>query len=122
VFYIEHGEFDKATERFQYEIDHPDGGSKKFWAEIHYKLAMAWLQAPYKNGNLVIDEMDRTLSSPHIPEAIGELGKALQADPDFYWAHTVLAFIYFHQGNDQMARFHEKQIKDILQKQGNPSP
>ena len=58
----------------------------------------------------------------HIPEAIGELGKPLQDDPDFYWAHVVLAIIYNYQGDSQRAVFHKQQAEAIVQRRGNAGP
>ena len=119
-FYMERGEFDKAIERFRYEIDHPDKHiSNTARADIHWKLAMAWLHLPPDKNGATFTLDARTLQScRHIPEVIAELEKTLQDNPDYYWAHAALAFIYRYQGNSQMADFHDKKVNDILQKQG----
>ena len=125
VFYLEQQEFDKASEQFQYEVNHLNKRDTPQWAaETHINLAMALLHVSSDEGyNVTIDEVDRGLSSsPHIPEAIRELGQAILVYPDCYFAHVVLSAVYRHQGNDQMADFHRKQAESILQKQANPSP
>ena len=83
-------------------------------------LAMAWLQAyPDENDHVTMEAVIRALpSSPHIPEAIGELEKTIEANPDCYWAHEALSVIYRYQGNESMSAFHEYQVKSILQKLG----
>ena len=122
IFYMQQGEFDKAIEPFKCTLNYPDRPHKRDWAaEIHLQLAMAWLQVRMNEmeDNASQGEVARALPScQHIPEAIGELGKALQADPDFYWAHIVLADIYQYQGNNQMVDFHLKQVEAFLKKQG----
>ena len=123
MFYLEEGEFDKAIGQFQYTISHPVEKSGVLRAETHVQLAMAWLHiVPDKGGETFTLDAHTLSSSQHLPEAISELGKALQENPRLYWAHAVLALIYRTQGNGQMADFHDRQVKDILQKQGSSGP
>jgi tetratricopeptide (TPR) repeat protein len=118
-FYMEQGQFDKAIKHLQYEVDHPDGRPKILLAEMHLQLAMAWLHvSPDKGGAAFALDVHALPSHEHIPEAISELGKALQDNPDFYWAHAALAALYRTQGNNQMADFHDKKAREILQQQG----
>jgi tetratricopeptide (TPR) repeat protein len=121
--YMDQGEFDKAIEEFQYDIDHPDGRSRVSQADIRWKLAMAWLHLrPNKDDGTYPLQMSALPSCRHIPEAIDELDKTLQDNPDFYWAHQALAILYRYQGNNNMADFHDRKTADILKKQGNPGP
>ena len=122
LYYMEHGEFDKAAEQFRYAIDHPDGRPETAWGYAHMRVALALLQVRMDENDVstLSDVISALPSCQHIPEAIGELGKALQHDPDFHWAHEALAAIYRYQGNNQMADFHEKQAEAILKKQGRP--
>jgi len=118
-FYLERGEFDKAMEQYQIALDYA-GRLHKMTAIIHLRLAEAWLQV---SANASQDDIIRALPScQHIPEAIAELGKTLQSNPDFYWAHIILAVIYRSQGNSQMADFHMRKVAAILQKQGDRAP
>ena len=119
MFYMEQGEFDKAISQFQYTISHPPNQSRILWAETHVQLAMAWLHIPPdKGGETFTLDPHALSSSPHLPEAIAELGRALQENPEFYWAHAVLALIYRSQGNREMADFHDGKVKAILREQG----
>ena len=122
VFYMEQRQFDKAADEFRDVISHPSKNATPLWtAETHINLAMALLQVQANEGyDVSIDEVNRVLpSSPYIPEAIAELGKALQADPEGDWGHIVLAAIYRYQGNKPMAAFHENQAGNIRQKRGH---
>ena len=121
LFYMEQGEFDKAIEQFQYGLDHADERSKIGRAYSHFRLALAWLHVRIDNKTLKVDDMIRILPScQHIPEAVGELEKALQDNPDFYQAHQLLAFLYRYQGNNLMADFYQKQADAILRTRGGP--
>ncbi|MGB9153386.1 MAG: hypothetical protein WCD70_09910 [Alphaproteobacteria bacterium] len=124
MFYMRHQEFDKAIEQFQYELDHSDDKTKGVSTVIHLRLAIAWLHIPVdENENFTMEDVTRTLPiAQHIPEAIGELEKALQDDPGFYFADAVLAAIYHYQGNSQRADFYDKQVDAILRKQRNSGP
>jgi len=119
LYYLERGEFDKAIKQLLHEVNHPDGRTRNQMAEIHMSLALAWLHITPSNANqLTIDDINRALpSSQYIPEALIELGKALEDNPGYYWAHIVLAAIYQYQGDSQTADFHLRQVRDILQKQ-----
>jgi tetratricopeptide (TPR) repeat protein len=121
IFYMEQGKFDKAVEQLQYTVDHPVGRTGVAWAETHMQLAMAWLHIPPdKGGRTFTLDIHALPSDRHIPEAVGELGKALQDNPDFYWAHAALAALYRYQGNSQMAEFHDRKVRNILQGQADP--
>ena len=122
VYYLDKREFDKAAERFRYEIDHPDSRPQARWAGTHMRLAIALLGVHAdRNANVTVDDVTHALSaSTHIPEAIAELGKALQADPNYYWAHQYLSAIYRYEGNDVMAAFHDRKAVEIWQKYGPP--
>ena len=121
LYYMERGEFDKAVEQFQYVLDHPDNLHPVGGSDPHLQLALAWLHIPVDTSDTItIFAISRNLPTcRHIPEAIGELGKTLQDDPNFYWAHQALAVIYNYQGDKQMADFHLKKAKEIFSKQGN---
>jgi len=119
LFYLHRGDFDEATAQFQDLVDHPDAPSAPRLASAHMWLAMTWLHADIKNNMIMPEALDSALrTSPHIPEAISELGKALQENPDFYQVHRILAVIYRYQGNSVMADFHDREATEILQKQG----
>lgn len=118
MYYMEQQEFDKAAGQFQMEVNNPKRGPNQ--SLPHLQLAMALLQLHMVDGDSFSPESicDSVRSSPHVTEAIGELGKALQSDPGFSPAHKALTFIYLCQGNKTMADFHEKQAAGILQEQG----
>jgi tetratricopeptide (TPR) repeat protein len=120
VFYLERGEFNKAIGPFNVALDHTDG-RPQIRQETHLRLAAAWLQIrPDDRGGISLGDILSALPAcRHIPEATRELGQILAENPDFYWAHAALAIIYRYQGNNQMADFHEQQVKAILQKQGS---
>jgi len=118
LFYLQRGDFDQAIGQFHELADHPDASSAHWLASAHMWLAMAWLHAEIKNNNITPEALLHALpSSRHTPEAIRELGKALQANPDFYQVHRILAVLYRYQGNKQMADFHDRKAADIIQKQ-----
>jgi hypothetical protein len=119
LYYMEHSEFDKAVEQFQYVLDKLGAGPRVTWA-THLRLALSWLHVSIDASQTVrINDVVRALPScQHIPEAVAELGKTLQDNPDYYWAHQALSAIYRYQGNSQMADFHLKQAEEILKKQG----
>jgi len=121
--YLQQGKFDQAAEQFQDALDYAERHHKTEWlADIHLRLAMAWLGVSMNEGENVStgDVIAALPGNKHIAEAVGELGQVLQNNPDFYWAHQALAAIYRYQHNDQMADFHDRQAKEILQKQANP--
>ena len=122
LFNLEHHDFDEAAGQFQDLIDHSDGRSALWSANVHMLLAAAWLQPDLDaNDVITVDAVMRALpSSTHISEAIAEYGRALQDSPDLYWAHKYLAVIYRYQGNNQMADFHQKRVDAILKIQGGP--
>jgi hypothetical protein len=124
LFLVEHQEFDKAIKLLQTDADHLEEYDPAKRAAIHLQLALAWLHIPLnQDGNSNLGAVGRALPySQHIPEAIGELGKVLQEEPDNNQAHLALAAIYRYQGNTQMSDFHNKRVREILQGQGNPSP
>ena len=125
AFYLERREFDKAIELSQYQLSHPDGRRKALWAESHMLLAQALLQIELDEDGKVSSAEDiarGVRTSSRIPEAIRELGKALQADPDYYLAHQYLAIVYRVVGNTVMADFHDRKAQEILQKQGKYGP
>jgi tetratricopeptide (TPR) repeat protein len=94
--------------------------SKNLEAEAHVKLAMAQLHIPLnKDGISFSFDINALPSYEHIPEAIAELEKATQDNPDYYIAHAILARLYRRQGGSQLADFHEEKASDILQKQGD---
>jgi hypothetical protein len=118
LFYLEQGEFDKAIVQFQYIIDSLGTAPDIAFMDIHWKIAMAYLHlSPDKDGATFTLEAHTLQSCQHIPEVIGELGKVLQGNPDYAPAHEVLAAIYRYRGNSQMADFHERKVKSILQGQ-----
>ena len=119
---LDQGDYDKAIIHFQYMLDHPDGNAKIPMSDIHWKLAMAWLHIPPAKDGAFRLETATLQSCQHLPEAISELGKVLQGDPDFYWAHQVLAAIYNYQGNKQMVDFHLKQAGMIMQRLDKGAP
>ena len=121
--YLQQGKFSEAVEQFQYAIGYAERHHKTGWlAGIHLRLAMAWLGVSLddRQGISTGDIVAALPGNKHIPEAVGELGKVLQNDPNFYWAHIALAAIYRYQGNAQMADFHEKKSRETLQKQTAP--
>jgi hypothetical protein len=123
LFYLQRGDFDEAIAQFQDLVDHPEAGAASRLASTHMWLAMAWLHADIKNNMIMPEALDHALhSSPHIPEAISELGKALQESPDFYQVHKILSVIYRYQGNSVMAEFHDREAAEIQQKQGELKP
>ena len=107
LYYRARGEFDKAVQQFQYVLDHPESPSWTGGKDTHLQVAMALLQI--RDDTITIDDVKRALPAcRHIPEVIAELGKVLQATPDFTWVHQALAVIYRYQGNEQMAGFHDR--------------
>jgi len=125
LVYLEQGKFSPAIEQFQQALDYADRHHKTDQlTAIHLRLAMAWLGVSMDESENVStgDVIAALPGNKHIDDAIAELGKVLQSNPDFVWAHTALAAIYRYQGNTQMADFHEKKAREILQKQGNPGP
>ena len=122
VYYLHKYEFDNAAERFRYEIDHPDARPQARWAGTHARLAIALLEVHADSNSYInVDDVTRALStSRHTPEAINELGKALMADPNYYWAHQYLSAIYRYQGNEAMATFHDRKAAEIWEKFGAP--
>ena len=122
-FYLDHGEFDRAAKLFQFEIDHPHNLPKVLLADVHWKIAMAMLHLrPDKEGETFTLQPGALQACRQLPEVIAELGKVLQNNPDYYYAHQVLAFIYRYQGNNQMADFHEREVKAIMQRQEKTGP
>ena len=116
LFYLGRGDFDAAIEQFREEIYKPDGPDPRL-ESAHMWLAMAWLHVEVKGNQVTIEALNRALPySRHTPEAIRELGKALQENPDFYQAHGMLAVIYRYQDNKQMADFHERKAAETVQK------
>jgi tetratricopeptide (TPR) repeat protein len=119
LLYLQWGQFDKAIEQLKYEADHTEGLSPVLKAEAHMKLAMAWLHLPPNNDGISFNlNIDALPSSEHIPQAIAELEKATQENPDFYFAHAALAALYRHQGDNRMADIHGEKASAILQRQG----
>ena len=117
LFYLGRGDFSEAIEQFQEEINHPDGLPGPEPESAHMWLAMAWLRVDVKGNQVTMEALSHALpNSRHTPEAISELGKALQENPDFYQAHGILAIIYRYQGNKQMADFHDRKATEIAQK------
>jgi hypothetical protein len=118
LFYMERGEFGKARGQLEYIRDTLQ--PKRKVGDLHLQLAMAWLQVRMDETQAVeLTSIAQALPScQHIPEVIAELGKSLQENPDFTWAHQALVVIYAYQGNTQMADFHLKRAHEILQKQG----
>ena len=113
LLYMREGMFDKAIAHIQHELDH-DGLSKLLQSRLHMHLAMAWLHIPPDEGGETFTLTPQAIAaSPHISEAVHELGIALEDDPGYGWVHAALAFIYRAQGSEQMARFHENQAKDV---------
>ncbi len=118
LYYTEQHEFDKAAAQYRYQIDHPDKRAATLWAGPHQALALVLLQvAPDENGDYAVDDViSAAKTSPHAAEAIAELDKALDANPNFYLAHEYLAIIYRAKGNNALADKHEKRVKEILQR------
>ena len=124
LFYLQEGKFGQAVEQFQYALNYAERHHKTGWlAGIHLRLAMAWLGVSLdeRQGVSTGDVIAVLPNNKHIPQAIDELGKVLQNNPDFFWAHIALAAIYRYQGNAQMADFHEKKVRDASQKQPIPA-
>jgi tetratricopeptide (TPR) repeat protein len=117
MVYMEQGEFNKSIKQFQYMIDSPDRLPDVALADLHWKIAMSWLRLRPDEGGMFTLDASAIQSCQHMPEAIRELGQVLQHNPDYYWAHEVLASIYRYQGDSQMAAFHLKQAEAILKRQ-----
>ena len=113
---LDQRDYDQAIGHFQYMIDHPDGNAKIPPFDIHWKLVMAWLHIPPAKEGAFRLETGTLQSCQRLPEVVVELGKVLQDNPDYYWAHQVLAAIYRYQGNNQMAVFHLKRAEEISQR------
>ena len=112
LFYLKNGQFDKAIEQFQYLIDNPKGPETAgpYQGLTHMRIAFALLGAHLDKDEIVTAyEILRVLpSSRRIPEAIGEFNKALESDPNCFWAHKFLAIIYRYQGKTALAAAQEK--------------
>lgn len=118
ILYLSRHEFGKAVELFQYVLSFSDGRPATAWVSPHMNLAFAWLQAvPDKNDEITMEAVLRAIpTSPYLPEAISEFGKAVLADPDHPWPRAALAAVYRYQGNTAMADFHQKRVDELLQK------
>lgn len=95
--YSEKGQFDKAVVEYRRAIEISDT-----YAETRHNLAVALLNLP--------DREER------IPEALQELDRALEIDPNFYRAYLALMNIALYQKQMDKAEAYKKKAEDILNK------
>lgn len=101
--YFEHGEYEKAAEHFRAEIAHPAPLRIALTSSAHIRLAYIYLGVrPDENGVITFQAFTSVLPlSPHLPEAIRELEKALEVAPaddiDANTARELLSIIHDFQ-------------------------
>ena len=75
LYYSDHGQYDKAIEQFNEAIKISD-----IYAETRFNLALTYLHMPNQ--------------SAHTDEAIANLKRSLEIDPNFYRSYNVLGDVY----------------------------
>lgn len=93
--YMEQKEYDKAIEEFHKAIDASDT-----YAETRHNLAVSLVSLPNK--------------IQHLGEAIQQLNRALEIDPQFYRSYIVLSQIYAYLGDREKADANRIKAEEIL--------
>jgi tetratricopeptide (TPR) repeat protein len=104
------GEFDKAIEYQQMAIErYAVWKPQSILPFMHFNLALMYLgtRPEGEGGTVTVEELKRALPlSDRIPEAIAEMEKAHEMDPDFYWTNKFLAVIYDYRKDKKKADFY----------------
>lgn len=118
--YMSAGDFDKVIEHYKISQTLPHDNYAYRIAATHTIVALAYLRVyGGKEINIRIEDMARALPlSPHIPEAIEEFEKAIEADPTFPPPYDFLSMIYGYQGDtEKAALYHQKAGEALRRKQ-----
>ena len=118
-YFLDRGEFDKAATQFEALFAHPDAGPLYKSPQPHLFLAMAYLRITPVNHDLrgQIHAIVTALPAANrVPDAIAELGKALELDPDNFWANETLALIYAYQKDREKAYYYANRARAALEK------
>jgi peptidoglycan/LPS O-acetylase OafA/YrhL/tetratricopeptide (TPR) repeat protein len=117
LFYSGQGEFDKASQQFRMAIAHPTPLPQSMIPVLHFDLALAYLRdKPDENDMVTLKALRQVLPfSSQTAEAIEEMHKALELDPEFYWANKFLAVIYAYQGDDGKAFLFDRRAEAASQ-------
>lgn len=102
-FYFRQGDYEKAEEHFRAVIARPAPVWQSLLSTTHMHLALIYLGARLdENGMITGEEVARVLPLTHrLPEAVAELEKVLELDPNAYWAKDMLTAIRNYQGNKE---------------------
>ncbi|MDX2028314.1 MAG: tetratricopeptide repeat protein [Alphaproteobacteria bacterium] len=95
--YMERGDYAEAVREFYEAINITDT-----YPETRHNLALAILNLPN--------------SETHIPQAIANLERSLEIDPNFYRAYTALAKIYAHTGDKKKEAYYLAKERELLGK------
>ena len=95
LYYSDHGQYDKAIEQFNEAIKISD-----IYAETRFNLAVTYLHLPDQRA--------------HVTEAIENLNRSLDIDPNFYRSYNMLGDIYEVLLNDPVkaASYHARSQSD----------
>lgn len=117
--YWARGDFERAIKYQRMAIAYYRGVSVSKLPFRHFNLGLMYLGArpEGEGGTVTVEELKRVLPlSDRVPEAIMEMEKAHELDPDFYWTNKFLAVIYEYQQDKKKASFYnalaEKHVKD----------
>ncbi len=121
TFYWRQGEFEKAIEQLQMTVAHPNPLPQSMMPSVYTEFAMVYLRVEYSETDMSIDEQIQMIKrvlpfTSQIPEAIEELNKALEIDPDYFWANEVLAVIYGYQGDGEKAAYYSSRAMTSFQR------
>ena len=121
-YYFNIGEYDRAKEQYLAALAHPAPLWLSQTSLIHIHLAFIYLGArPNENGLIAEPEVAKVMRlTPQLSEAIAELEKTVDIDPDYYWAHKFLSMIYDYQGEKNKADFHAQRARSILNNGRDP--
>ncbi|CAB3802506.1 hypothetical protein LMG28614_05625 [Paraburkholderia ultramafica] len=95
VYYSQTGDYFKAIEQFKRSVEISDSRP-----DVRYAMARAYLQLP-----------DWTA---HIPDAITNLQRSLEMDPNFYRSDQTLGSIYDYLGDKDKAKYYHDRADAIL--------
>ena len=101
IYYLGRNEFDKAIEQFEKVVARPGIRPPPMMAGLYTSLALAYLRVPTdKNGMSTVQGLIGVLPyTEQTTEAVKDLNKALEFEPDNYWARQFLNAIEAYQKN-----------------------
>lgn len=101
--YADEGKLDAAIEQFRQAVE----VSQDSYAQVRHNLALALLALP-----------DR---SDHLDEAIADLNRAIEIDPNFFQSYGMLANVYAYQGDKPKEILYRRKSEELRAKFNIPS-